>query len=131
MNREAMNAALRDRLVPVLRARGFRGSLPHYRRIRATAIDLLTVQFDKWGGGFVVELGRCGPGGFTTAWGKEIPPGQVTAHDLNPSDRHRLGSPAPGTDGRWFRFDDGTSVEAAADAVVAMLDEAESWWAAG
>ncbi len=126
-----MDAALRTHFVPKLRSRGFRGAMPHFRRARADRIDLLTIQFDKWGGGFVIEIGRCGPGGMTTHWGKEIPPGKVTAHDVGPSTRHRLGSRAPGEDGRWLRFDDGTPVEAAADAASAMLEEADQWWDAG
>ncbi len=131
MNRESMNVALRSRLVPALRSRGFKGSLPHFRRAREDYIDLLTVQFDKWGGGFIVEIGRCPADGITMHWGEQIAPGKVTAHDLHPEKRHRLGSPAPGADGRWFRFDDGTSVESAADAAVSMLNEAERWWTAG
>ena len=127
-SRDDMNAALRRHLVPALRARGFRGSLPHFRRVLANRIDLLTVQFDKWGGGFIVEISHCGPQGVTTHWGKQIPPAKVTAHDLN--HRHRLGAPAAGEDGRWFRYDDGTTAEAAALAATAMLNEADQWWVA-
>ena len=129
--RDDMNAALRARLVPALRSRGFRGSLPHFRRILANRIDLLTVQFDKWGGGFVLEISRCVPQGVTTYWGKEIPPGKVTVHDVHPDQRHRLGSSAPGEDGRWFRYDDGTPAETVAAAASAALTEADQWWDAG
>lgn len=131
MNRESMDAALRVRFTPALRSRGFKGSLPHFRRVREDRIDLLTVQFDKWGGGFVIEIGRCPADGITTPWGKEIAPGKVTAHDLHPNARHRIGSRAPGEDGRWFRFDDGTPAGTVADAAVAMLEEADRWWDAG
>jgi hypothetical protein len=126
--RDDMNASLRAQLVPALRSRGFRGSLPHFQRILANRIDLLTVQFDKWGGGFVVEISRCGPQGVTTHGGKEIPPRKVTAHDVHPNQRHRLGSPAPGEDGRWFRYDDGTPIETVAAAASGMLTKADQWW---
>ena len=128
MNRESMNAALRDRFVPSLRKRGFKGSLPHFRRVGEDRIDLLTVQFDKYGGGFVIEISRCPPEGVTTAWGKKIPAAKVTAHDLHPYARHRLGSPAPGEEGRWFRFDKGASAETVANAAASMLTEADDWW---
>jgi Domain of unknown function (DUF4304) len=128
MNRQSMNAALRDRFVPSLRKRGFKGSLPHFRRVSEDRVDLLTVQFDKYGGGFVIEISRCPLEGVTTAWGKKIPPAKVTAHDIHPDDRHRLGSPAPGEDGRWFRYDGRTSVKSVADSAASMLTEADAWW---
>lgn len=48
MKNDSMIAALKAVFVPVLRERGFKGSFPHFRRIRPDRIDLLTVQFDKW-----------------------------------------------------------------------------------
>jgi Domain of unknown function (DUF4304) len=128
MNRQSMNAALRDRFVPLLRERGFKGSLPHFRRIDEDRIDLLTLQFDKYGGGFVIEISRCPLDGVTTAWGKNIPAARVTAHDLHHDERHRLGSPAPGQDGRWFRYDKRKSAKTVADDAASMLPEADAWW---
>ena len=130
-SRDEMNKALRSRLLPALRLRGFRGSLPHFRRVGPEAIDLLTVQFDRHGGGFIVEIARCELHGTTTHWGKHIPPSEVSAHNLHPDRRHRLGSPGPGQDGHWFRFDDGSRAESVAEDLVARLAEADSWWAAG
>jgi uncharacterized protein DUF4304 len=131
MNRDAMTAGLKATLVPALRARGFKGSLPHFRRVGAERVDLLTVQFDRHGGGFTVEISRCGLAGITTAWGSHVPAARVTAHDLHPSKRHRLGSPGPGIDGRWFRFDDGARIHAVAKSLVDHLEEADRWWASG
>jgi hypothetical protein len=128
MNRNEMNAALKDIFVPALRVLGFKGSLPHFRRILAERVDILTVQFDRYGGGFVVEISRCSPEGITTPWGEYIPANKVTAHYLNSDNRHRLGSPNPDTDGRWFRFDDGTPPALVAKALLSYLDEAENWW---
>lgn len=126
-----MDAALKEKLVPVLRARGFKGSLPHFRRILAEHVDLFTVQFDRHGGRFVVEISRCSPSGVTTSWGKHIPANRTTAHDLHPDKRHRLGSPSPGADGRWFRFDEGAPILTVAESVLHHMEEAESWWASG
>ena len=121
-----MIAALKENFVPTLRERGFKGSFPHFRRIGPNGIHLLTVQFDKWGGGFVIEIATCGPEGLTTSWGEHIPPNKVRAWDTNP--RHRLGAPSPGQDGVWFRYDDGTPVEKVARRVLAYLPEADAWW---
>ena len=104
-DREAMDAALKELVVPVLREKGFKGSLPHFRRVKPDAIDLITFQFDKWGGGFVVEISKCPPDGFTMAWGERISPSKVTAHHLNPDQRKRIQPrDGAGTDS-WFRFD--------------------------
>ncbi|MFL9896396.1 DUF4304 domain-containing protein [Paraburkholderia sp. RL17-381-BIF-C] len=128
MSRNEMDSALKARFVPALRQRGFKGSLPHFRRQRDGRVDLLTVQFDRHGGGFVVELSQCGVEGITTHWGKFISASTVTAHDLHPRRRHRLGALGPNND-HWFRFDDGSSPMAVADTLCAHIDEAERWWA--
>lgn len=59
--RDKMIAALQELVIPVLRQGGFVGRFPHFRRVRSECMDLLTFQFDKWGGGFVVEVGTLQP----------------------------------------------------------------------
>ena len=89
--RREMGAALASTVVPALRATGFKGALRHFgRRREGTPIDLLTFQFDKRGGRFVIELARCAPNGVTTPWGQHIGASKVTVHDLHPTKRHRL-----------------------------------------
>ena len=105
--RKLMDAALKAHVVPFLRTRGFSGSYPHFRRALADRIDLVTVQFDRHGGAFVVEMGSCPVDGVTMHWGKHIPSSKVTAWDLHPSQRRRLKPlEAAGTD-YWFRFEAG------------------------
>ena len=125
--RQAMNAELKASLLPTLRDHLFQGSLPHFRRTRSNGIDLLTIQFDKHGGGFVIEIARCPAEGITTYWGKHIPPSKVTAWDIHPKERQRV-QPRKGS-GRedWFRFDQG-DVKAAALNVRDYLPMAEAWW---
>lgn len=126
--RKEMIVALNSIVVPVLRHRGFTGSFPHFRRLGTKQIDLITFQFDKWGGGFVVEISKCGTGGVTMPWGKRISPKKVTAHDLHPKDRIRLGCEGPSTED-WYRYDTGNTLEAVAQEVVQQLDNTEKWWA--
>jgi hypothetical protein len=128
MKNDSMIAALNAVFVPTLRERGFKGSFPHFRRIKPDRIDLLTVQFDKWGGGFVVEIAKCGSEGITMPWGLQIPPNKVRAWDVYPPHRPRLGAPSPGQDGVWFRYDDGTPLETVARRVLTYLPEAEAYW---
>lgn len=129
MSREEMNSALNTHFVLALRQQGFKGSLPHFRRQRENSVDLVTIQFDRHGGGFVIEISRCAIEGVTTHWGKHIPASKVTAHDLHPNLRHRLGTSGKNTD-HWFRFDQGISPTVVAESLRAYLDEAERWWAA-
>jgi hypothetical protein len=44
-----MVSSLKSIFVPALRERGFKGSLPHFRRLMSDRIDLLTIQFDRRG----------------------------------------------------------------------------------
>ena len=127
-----MIATLKEHVVPVLKARGFKGSFPHFRRITDTGIHLLTFQFDKWSGGFVVEIAACPPGGVTMHWGEQIPPAKVTAQHV--SGRLRLGASGDQTD-HWFRYDKkgllsfSDPYEKAAREVLPYLDsQAESYW---
>jgi len=122
-----MNGALQRHLMPVLRKRGFTGSLPHLRRVANDRIDLVSFQFDKWGGGFVVEVAKSDAEGVTMPWGEKIAPARLKAHDLHPKQRLRLGSSGPGED-HWFRYDTGVTVEAVVQEVVALLPQAEAWW---
>lgn len=126
-SREAVIEFLKQQIIPDLRQRGFKGSFPHYRRPSQDRIDLLTFQFDKWGGGFVVELAVCPPEGATTSWGKFIPPSKVTAYDVNI--RLRLGAESEQSDS-WFRYDEPqSSLEQIAQRILTLLDtQAEEWW---
>ena len=131
-HRSAMIAALKRTLIPALRSRGFKGSFPHFRRAGQGHIDLLSFQFDKWGGGFVAELAKCSPEGHETHWGVKISAAKVTARDIHR--RLRLGARGEGED-HWFRFDeldphrDSARFDAVAGDVLVHLDrQGESWW---
>lgn len=128
-HRDQMKAALKSTVVPRVRELGFSGSFPHLRRHRADRIDLLTFQFDKHGGGFVIEISQCPPDGFTTSWGKQIGPDKVTAWDLPPKERARIKPrEGSGTDS-WFRYDNATSESEfihVAESVLPFIQHAES-----
>lgn len=127
--RQAMDAALKGQVVQSLRAMGFKGSLPHFRRAALGGLDVLTFQFDRYGGGFVIEVARCSQDGFVTAWGKEIPANKVTAWDLPSSWRHRIQPQAGGGTDSWFRFENGKVLEAAS-AVLSLLPTVAAWFQA-
>jgi len=121
-----MESELRTSVIPWIRRSGFAGSFPHFRRIGDEFVDLLTFQFDRNGGGFVVEIARCPPDGIVTSGGKVIPPSKVKAWDLHPNRRRRVvAHEAPGTDG-WFRFDRKAPHELST-ILLGKLDEPDLW----
>jgi hypothetical protein len=125
--RELMDVALKTSVVPVLRESGFTGSYPHLRRLHVTHVDLLTFQFDVNGGGFQIEISRCGIGGTTTHWGRHIPASNVTAWDIHPNDRFRIKpGEGSGTDS-WFRYESGRYGDVA-NQVLAKLPVAHEYW---
>ena len=132
---DKMNEALKSVVVPQLRQKGFKGSLPHFRRVGETRTDLLSFQFDRHGGGFVLEISKCPPDGITTAWGKHIPANKVSAWDMHLDERLRLKPGPGGSTNDWFRYDKkpllspGSVYEKIARSVLPFLEEAEKWWA--
>jgi len=53
-----MREILQQDVVPALRGLGFKGTMPHFRRLRATRLDLFNIQFSYQGQYFFVNLGR-------------------------------------------------------------------------
>lgn len=100
-----MDDALKRIVAPALRKLGFTGSFPHFRRL-TQIVDLVTFQFDRNGGGFVIEVAKGDVLGSLTHWGKHIEASKLTAWDLHPDRRKRLAPDmGSGTDS-WFRYED-------------------------
>ncbi|MFJ5566192.1 DUF4304 domain-containing protein [Lysinibacillus xylanilyticus] len=127
--RKMMDNALKKVVIPFLRQQGFKGSLPHFRRMNEMNIDLITFQFSKWGGSFVVELAICPIQGVTMDWGEQIPPNKVTAYDIDK--RFRLGAKSEDEDGIWFDFENAITEEGfekVALNVVNLLNISDRLW---
>lgn len=134
IERDKMIEALNEHVVPVLRERGFKGSFPHFRRKAATKIHLLTIQFDKHGGGFTIEIAVGPVSGLAGPNGTHHAPTEMTAWHSHPEQRLRLGGTTGKTD-HWFRFDSKGIIPfqdpyaKAARAALPYLDrQAEPWW---
>ena len=54
--RDKMIISLKENVIPELRNRNFKGSFPHFRKTGYGKTNLLTFQFDRNGGGFIIEL---------------------------------------------------------------------------
>jgi hypothetical protein len=125
--RELMDVALKTSVVPVLRERGFTGTYPHFRRVHVTHVELLTFQFDVNGGGFLIEISRCGIGGITRDRGKHIPASEVRGWDIHPNDRFRIKPGEGAGTASWFRFENGRYGDVANE-VLAKLPVAHDYW---
>ena len=125
-----MVAALKDVVVPKLRSEGFSGSFPHFRRSKEGMIDVLTFQFSRWGGSFVVEVASCPADGVTLSWGEHVPPNKVKAHHIGY--RLRLGAKPPAKVDHSFDYESATYGERiyrmVAEEVLEYLPQAERYW---
>ena len=123
-DRADMDAALKALVVPHLRAMGFKGTLPHFHRPRGRAADIISFQFRRYGGKFVVEIGRVAPGGLHFH-GKQISVAKVRTSYLQ--ERHRLGSELRANWGdHWFSFAHCDPLAVARE-VIAELDRPDLW----
>ncbi len=130
-----MDAALRSGLNQHVRPLGFSGSYPHLRRIQEDRIALLTVQFDRYGGRFVVEVGVCG------LWGNRLQDPESSTVSGVGRLRARLGSETFPTGDHWFTFgphaghngstnlqSDSRYRRVAAEAMSFIQGQAEAFW---
>ena len=103
----SIKSALKSILAPHLTAEGFTGQSPEYVRREGETLHLLSVQYDKWGGGFYLEFAAHPAGDMTTAWGEVIPEASLTVAHTPVAVRARLqetGS-SSSTSEMWFRFE--------------------------
>lgn len=127
--RKKMNLALKEYVIPELRERGFKGCFPHFCRLKEDQTDLLTFQFSRWGGEFVVEVAIGPSEPFVAHWGKRIEPKKMTAHNIG--DRLRLGPKKEGECDYWFKYEGlgKKSYKKVSKMVITHIDsEAETYW---
>jgi hypothetical protein len=120
-----MRRLLKEKVVPELRALGFKGCFPHFRRVLPTRIDLLSFQFSQFGPNLYIEIGSCGPDGHTAPDGTFTPKGEVRTYDVGRY-RRRIG-PLPSLDfeGISESRDSANLVATIADAI---RRDGEPWW---
>lgn len=113
----------KHRTISVLRQNGFTGSFPHFRRIRESQIDLLSIQFDKYGGGYRICLSKCPTQNIKDILNKNVEPRKTTAWHFG--DRYVSD---------WLRYDDASEdkIQTVAEKLslesIAFLNIAEQYW---
>jgi hypothetical protein len=138
LSRNQMIKNLNEIVVPTLRQLNFKGSFPHFRRITSDRINLLTFQFDRNGGGFVIELANCDTIVYEAAFGRPTPTNKLTAHDFYKRKRiqSNMKTPNNSTDD-WFRYDKkylfgfGDIFKKVCKDVLSKIEVAEDYWENG
>ena len=136
--RDEMIKNLNAIVVPALRQLNFKGSFPHFRRLTLDRINLLTFQFDRYGGGFVIEIANTKNETFEMS-GQKIEPNKLTAHMVNKRMRiqpimHENGDSSTED---WFRYDKkllfglGDIYKKVCKDVLSKLDIADDYWKNG
>jgi hypothetical protein len=116
--RELIDKELKTKFVPELRAKGFKGSYPHFRRLRDKLIDILGIQFSQWSPLFYIEIAISPEEGITLLDGQHFPP--KTVKHYHTGKRMRIGKGA-------FDFEH-KSAEEIVERAIHSLPEAEEWW---
>jgi hypothetical protein len=102
-HRDAIVRALKQVFVADIRAKGFKGSFPHFRRVGTNRVDYLTVQFSKYGGSFVVEIATADGDGKPQGYGQHLAVEKLNVYYFG--NRLRLGSnPEAGIADHWYAF---------------------------
>ena len=102
VHHDLMMKALKTRLLPALRERGFKGRFPHFRRAGLDRIDFVMTQFRREGGSFTINIGQSGPEGISEGPWANLPVEKLTVGHLNLVARYRVSTGFWG--GQWFEF---------------------------
>lgn len=135
MSREGdlMRKALKRHVFPGLAALGFTGGPTHFRRLRSDTHDMLSVQYWKYGGSFILEFGRRERGPLHTTWGEVVAEDRLDVAYLAVQSRARLQErPEAAADTfAGFRFEgfgeDVARYDTLAARVSAMLPQVDAW----
>lgn len=126
-----VRAVLKRILVPELEAFGFEGQFPEFKRAVGERLQLLSVQFDKHGGGFFLEFANHPPGDLTTSWGEVVTEADITLAHTPIERRARLQRHGHqnSLSEDWFRYEDPSlpEVEDLVRSVCALLPQVEAW----
>jgi hypothetical protein len=126
-----MRNALKRTLIPYLESEGFGGKFPDFQRKEKDVLHLLSVHFDKHGGGFYLEFAKHPVGDKKTSWGEIVPEQKLNVAYAPAEDRARLQENANPNSLRedWFRFDNlsESEIEALVKRVIALFTQVNDW----
>lgn len=132
-----LRAAMKKLLEPFLAAQGFTGKYPHFQRKRSNHLQLLSVIYDKWGGGFVLEFAHHPTGALHTSWDTVVPEEEIDVTYTSLSSRARLvrTERGQGSYEDFFRYeniaDDREQCEALVSRVIERFSQVNEWLGEG
>ena len=119
-----MNQALREFVMPELKSLGFKGSFPHFRRLRGEVTEMLAFQFNKYGGSFTIEAATLSAQEASAHWKADLSVNKATVYDA--SNRIRLHSSQPD---KWFGFTGESDLKHVAQAALHVIEnDGLSFW---
>jgi hypothetical protein len=130
---DLMRSALKQLLSPQLDQLGFVGRGNEFQRKRGEKLDLLSLQWGKYGGEFVIEFASRPAGSLATTWGETIPEHRITTAHVHPLDRARLlpTEHSAGLQLHGFHFgnfeNDRSKYDSLAQNVTALLPQVDLW----
>lgn len=138
MSREGdlMRQAFKHILAPALGQLGFVARGAVYQRC-TDRLDLLDIQYWKYGGEFILEFGRLPRGDLRTSWGETVPEEKIKVTHISPLHRARLEQRGADTGAhlRGFSFsgfgEDRQQYEALARQVASLLPQVDTWLQSG
>jgi hypothetical protein len=131
-----MSAALKLELVPALKARGFVGQFPRFRRDRPGTVQFLAIFYDKDATRFFLEFGSHERGDKTTSWGEVVPECKLVLEHVRFDHRARLQARCEGGSlaADWFAFGaflEDSEFRSLAASVSKLLPQVEAWLESG
>jgi hypothetical protein len=131
-----MSAAMKSQFEPVLKARGFAGSFPRYRRNRPAEVQLLAIFYDKAASRFFLEFGAHERGDKTTSWGEVVPESKLLLEHVHFDRRARLQARCNGGSiaEDWFAFEtfsEEGQFHELAESLIQLLPQVEAWFESG
>ncbi len=135
MKSKLTRTELKRLVVPVLAELGFNGKFPHFMRKIDDRLDLLSFEFDKWGGGFFLEFCSTSCGDAIMSWGECVPEQTLTVAHVAADNRARLQAIGgkSSCNEYWFRFEDleQSQIVELALKVADLLGQVELWLSHG
>lgn len=101
--RKLMDTSLKAIVVPELRKMGFSGSYPNFRIVEGDLITTCAIQFNRYGGSFILEFARNTMQELTPYMQSVVVPAKAVSGDL--SNRYRLGATKATRGDFWFDFE--------------------------
>lgn len=116
-------------VVPEIKALGFSGTFPHFRREKNGKFEFVSFQFNRYGGSFVLECGFSTPHDLPD-FAKKLPFEKLTYDYAHPNNRLRIKPQSSTAEDFWFtysEFKEEVQFENLAKSLAPLISKIESF----